>query len=45
METMIFEGKPYAILHGVPDTVRNQQLEKISWSEYVYSKTLFHIIG
>ncbi len=45
MKTIIFEGKPYRILSGNPDIIENRALEKITWKEYFYSKTLYHIFG
>ena len=45
MRTVIFEGKPYRVLVGVPDIIENRALERISWLMYFYSKTLFHIFG
>ena len=45
MNTTIFEGKPYRILSGCPDIIYNQALERITWKEYFYSKTLYHIFG
>ena len=45
MKTIIFEGKPYRVLTGNPDIPQNTALEPISWKEYLYSKTLYHIFG
>lgn len=40
LHTMILHGRPYMILHGNPDIPENAEWLRISWIQYLYSKTV-----